>query len=84
MIANHITLEINGQSVKLSLRESQCFYFIVQGKAPKEIANTLGLNTRTVGSYIDKIKRKTNTPYKSAFIELAIKNNLITLNFERL
>lgn len=84
MITGRITLDINDRDVKLSFRESQCFYLIVRGKTPKEIAGILGLNTRTVESYIDRIKCKTNTPYKSAFIELAIKNNLITLNFKDL
>lgn len=55
---------------RLSLRENQCLYLIIQGKINKQIAYELQLSQRTIECYIDNIKLKLNCRNK---MELIIK-----------
>lgn len=52
----------------LSNRESQCLELILQNKITKEIANLLGLTTRTTEIYIDNLKKKLHCRTKNELI----------------
>lgn len=59
MFAEHLLVPI-----KLSKREEDCLYYLLQGKTAKETARFLNLSHRTVEAYIDNIRKKTFTRNK--------------------
>jgi DNA-binding CsgD family transcriptional regulator len=61
-------------NIRLSKRETDIARLIVQKKTAKETAKILGLSYRTVESYIENIKVKTNAYSKSELIDKIAKN----------
>lgn len=57
-------------------REAECLYYLSLGKTSKEIANHLKISARTIESYINSLKLKTDVHSKSALIMLAHENFL--------
>jgi len=56
------------QQYSLSGRELQCLELILQNKIAKDIANFLNLTTRTVETYIDRLKRKLHCHTKNEIV----------------
>ena len=52
-------LRINNQDIALSKQEYNCLTFLSHGKSIKEIARIYNISSRTVESYINRIKDKT-------------------------
>ncbi len=66
---------IENQSIFLTKRELDCLSALSQGKTYKEVAVALSLSPRTVETYLNQIKEKTGTSYKSKLIDSFLKNN---------
>lgn len=60
----------------ISRREAECLNLLSLGKIGKEIASHLNLSSRTVESYINSLKYKTNNYAKGALVKLAYENLL--------
>lgn len=60
----------------LTLREVQCLYFISIGLSSKAIANKLNLSSRTVETYVEKLKFKLNIDKKKGLCEFINNNDL--------
>lgn len=61
----------------LSLRESQCFYYLLRGYSAAQTATALGLSSkRTVEEYIDRIKTKLHCHSKKELIAYGFENRL--------
>lgn len=58
---------------KLSRRELDCAFFLVQGMSNKEIAQNLSVSTRTIEDYINNIRYKMNCKSKAKLISLLCK-----------
>ena len=58
-----------GQSIKFSKRESEMIRLFSKGKTNKKIACELNLSPRTIESYLENIKIKTNCYTKGELIE---------------
>lgn len=71
---NKLFLEIDGYRIKLTKREIDCARLLFRGKTYREIALSLSLSPRSVESYIESIRAKTNCRNKSELIELLFKN----------
>lgn len=65
-----VSFTIDGVTIELTRRESQCMHLLCRGLTSKYIARKLGLSNRTVEGYIDNIRSKTNSRSKSELIEL--------------
>lgn len=63
----------------LSVRESECLFFLLRGKTTKEIAQILQLSPRTVESYIDHIKIKFACHTRSELLEKAEKEGYYSI-----
>jgi DNA-binding CsgD family transcriptional regulator len=57
---------------KLTARQLDCLYYLVQGKTAKQIANLLQLSYRTVEHHISAIKTKYRCGSRSELIEKAL------------
>ncbi len=57
---------------KLSLRESQCLFYLIRGFSAKEVANKLMLSAKTIEYYIVQLKEKFQCARKSELIDKAI------------
>ena len=61
----------------LSVRESECYYYLLRGYTAKETAKALGsLSNRTVESHIDSIKLKLKCSTKRNLIDYGFSNKL--------
>jgi DNA-binding CsgD family transcriptional regulator len=58
---NEFHLQINGEYIAISKRESQCLALLSQGKTAKEIAKKLDISHRTIETYYDKMREKTHS-----------------------
>lgn len=56
---------------KLTLRESECLFFLMRRCTSKEIARLLKLSPRTIEDYIEKLKNKLDCKSKFELIEKA-------------
>lgn len=63
----------------LTKREAECFFYFLQGRTAKEIANILFISKRTVEKHIVNIKDKFNVKKKSDLIDIAVAKNLLTI-----
>ena len=54
--------------VYLSKREGLCLSYLAQGYSQAEISTALGLSKRTVETYINNIKNKTNAQSRSELV----------------
>jgi len=61
----------------LTLRESECLFFLLRGKSAKQIGKRLDISPRTVESYIENIKMKFNCKRKCDLIEQAVNSGLV-------
>lgn len=63
----------------LTKREQEIFYLLIQNKTTKEIANSLGISSKTVRNHISNTIQKLGAKNRtSALIEL-IKMNIISI-----
>lgn len=62
---------------KLSTREAQVLLAIVTGETPSSIAERLGISVRTINSYRNRIKAKTNLTNNVGLIRMALKQGII-------
>jgi DNA-binding CsgD family transcriptional regulator len=67
---------------KMSERERQCILHILKGKTANQIANIMGLSSRTVESYIENIKDKLGCTSKSTLIEKILELGLANIDAE--
>lgn len=51
-----------------SQREMECLFYLLRGKSAKEIAKTLAISSRTVETYLENLKFKTNSQSKGELI----------------
>lgn len=75
--SNNFTLWDKNQSIHLSKREWECLSEVAHGKTCKEIAYDLSISSRTVETYLNKIKEKAGVRYKSELVKLFYKNSLV-------
>ena len=61
----------------LTEREHQVFMLILDGKAPSEIATSLGLGNSTVSTYIRNIRDKLGAPSLAEVIRYGVQHKLI-------
>ena len=61
----------------LTVRESECLYFMIRGKSAKLIADYLHLSRRTVEEYQANLKQKIGVTLQSQVIEYSVMYNLI-------
>lgn len=71
---NNFYLRVKGMDISITKREKECLSFLSLGKKPKEIARLLGLSSRTVESYIEHVKIKTNSHSTSQLIGIYQEN----------
>ncbi len=64
-------------SVKLTRRQSECLFFLLRGKAAKDIGRILKISPRTVEEYIEQLKIKFNCYRKSELICAAIEKGFM-------
>lgn len=69
------------KNVLISLREFQCLYLMSKGQTFKEIGKNLDLSPRTVESYINNLKSKTETNSKSELIKLYFTSSYRNFSF---
>ena len=60
----------NAHNMKFSRREFECIKYLARGYSMKEIGQILSLSPRTVESYLENVKNKTNCHFKSQIIDL--------------
>jgi DNA-binding CsgD family transcriptional regulator len=63
----------------LTERESECLFYLLQGKSMRQIALLLKVSQRTVESHIEHIKFKCGVKNKDELFELAIRTGLISI-----
>ena len=68
--------------LKLSLRQSEIFWFIVQGNSNKVIARKLNLSPSTVKNHVVAIFRILDIATREQAIFMAAKNGLLTLQLK--
>ena len=61
----------------LSAREFEVFMALAKGKTTNEIADTLSLSPRTVGTHLYHIKQKLNVQNAAELTLVAVRNGLI-------
>ncbi len=71
-----LEVKINNITTHLTKRELQCLKMLSVGKSSKEIGNQLGISHRTVETYINGIKSKTNLQFKNELISFFEKNSI--------
>ena len=65
---------------RLTRRELECFFHIIQGKTTKQIARELHLSPRTVESYIDNMKLKLKLNSIQQVVEYAVAQGFIAVS----
>lgn len=69
----------NQVTAPLTPREREVVKLVADGKTYKEIAQILGLSSKTVDCHSQKIKRKTQCHSVALLVRLAIKNGWVEL-----
>ncbi|MGE3919381.1 MAG: LuxR C-terminal-related transcriptional regulator [Gammaproteobacteria bacterium] len=69
-IENPTQLDLN----LLTLRQLECFNYLKKGLSSKQIAQMMGISSRTVDSYIEAIKVKFNCNSRKKLLCLALQN----------
>ena len=59
-----------GRNISLSQREMECLMSLSQGRSIKEIARSCDISSRSVETYINRIKNKTSYATKSQLVTL--------------
>jgi DNA-binding CsgD family transcriptional regulator len=76
-------LAINGRDIPLSKREMECLFHLSIGKSMKEVALLLKLSPRTVESYLNSSKTKTEST-ASVLFEAFLNSKFIVNNYHNL
>lgn len=77
-LADAVNVNIeNPPHESLAFREFQVMLMMASGAAPKEIAENLGLNVKTVNTYRANIMLKMNLLSNADIVRYAVKHNLI-------
>lgn len=71
----NITLTGKKGEIKLTRRETECLYYLSQGKSMKEIGRTLDLSPKTIEFYLRNIKDKSGYPTRSELLTQYSKNS---------
>lgn len=61
-------IKINDKVVYLTEREKQCLNYLIEGRSAKETAYYLKISTRTVETYLNNLRQKTNCRTKIKLI----------------
>ncbi|NBT85602.1 MAG: LuxR family transcriptional regulator [Alphaproteobacteria bacterium] len=64
------TISINGNLISLSGREFQCLELLAHGKRVKEVARCLEISSRTVESYVEIIRKKSELFFRGSITDL--------------
>ena len=72
IISDNNYLQSKTNKLKLTIRETECLFFLMRGGTSKSIASRLGLSPRTIDAYTENIKIKFNCRYKAELIEKAM------------
>lgn len=67
------------ETLNLTHRESECFYYIIRGYSNAEIAALMQLSKRTIDDFSNNIKTKLNCYKRRDMIDYAVAFNLIHL-----
>ena len=70
-LAEKYIFRLVNRIIELTIRESQCYYYLMRHLTNSEIADKLGLSTRTVEMHIENIKQKVNCTRRTQLIEIA-------------
>ena len=62
---------------ELSKRQYQCIYYLLRGYSAKQIANQLGISSRTVETHIHRLKVKYQCTSKSQLIETVLSHGFL-------
>lgn len=65
--------------IDLSIRQSQCLFYLLKGYTNKEIARLLSLSPRTIEHYVDTIKDKMKCRNKGELIAKAIDKGYLSI-----
>jgi DNA-binding CsgD family transcriptional regulator len=65
---------------RLTRRELECFFHVIQGKTAKQIARELQLSPRTIESYLDNMKIKLGLDSTSQVMEYAVSNGFVSVS----
>ncbi len=76
-----ITLELidRYEELGLSVKQSQCFYFVLRGYSNREIAQRICLTQKTVDFHLANIKDKLKVSHRRELIELGLHIKLLYL-----
>lgn len=70
-----IPLYFGSSKIFLSLRETQCIFYLARGKTSKEVAKSLDISPRTVETYLNSIRLKTGIQSKSTLLDIFFDNS---------
>lgn len=74
----HSTYEIHDYgNYQLTMREAECYFYLLRGYTAKSIALKLSISHKTVESYLTEVKRKLNCKSKTQLIEKGFDLGLI-------
>lgn len=73
--ATKVPLYFGSTKVYLSLRETQCMFYLSRGKTSKEIAKSLDISPRTVETYLNSVRLKTGIQSKSTLLDIFFDNS---------
>ena len=65
---------------RLTQRELQCLFYLVQGQSAKQMARELHVSPRTIETHITNIKTKLDLPSTRAVVEFAFSYRLASLS----
>jgi DNA-binding CsgD family transcriptional regulator len=63
----------------LSVRESECLFYLIRGKTAKEMAVIFNISFRTVEKHLERLKYKLNCFHRSEIVDKAISKGLGTV-----
>ncbi len=72
-----ISIEVNGITVYLTKRETECILHLLRYKTVKDIARILQLSPRTIEDYIARLKCKLDCNTKAELIEVALQKGFL-------
>ena len=61
--------------ILLSIRQTQCLFFICKGKTAKQTAREIGLSYRTIAHYVTNLKNRLGVYRRDHLVEIAILND---------
>lgn len=79
--SNENQITMNGETLILSKRQSQCLVFLLRGKSLKEIGYLLGIAPSTVSDHITKLMRDLGVHSKSELMSTFKQSNINDLHY---